>query len=272
MRNFVFGLLITLCAVFCHTTAGAETIYVPGPEASIQKALDGAAPGDTVVVKEGAWTENIVIRKSVTLQSELGPEKTTVAAAVANRPVIMIDGTPDVTLSGFTVTGSTTTGIMVLKSRGAVLTNNNAEQNSYGITLYESNSCTLKDNNASHNGDYGVFLQRSHDNLLENNTASSNKDKGFFISYSDRNRIINNNANLNVWNGITIWASHDNIVKDNLTLRNAFGIIQEDSTGNEIKDNTTLPNIFLILPIFLIYIGILTYFVQKLTLRLIYRS
>ncbi len=271
MRNFFLGLLTILPVILTHGGAGAATIYVPGSYASIQQALDTAGDNDSVIVKEGAYTGNIVIRKPVTLISELGPTKTTVTAAVPGEPVIKIDGAENVTLSGFTVKGSLVSGILLSKARGAVVTNNRALNNGYGITLLDSNSNTLTGNTSSFNNDYGIFLQRSNENFVENNNANSNKDKGFFISYSSRNRIENNNANMNVWNGITIWASDNNIIKGNLTLRNAFGIVLEDSVGNELIDNTTLPNIFIILPIFLIYIGILTYVAQKLILRLAYR-
>ena len=271
MRNFFLGALTILSVLIAHGNAGAATIYVPGSYASIQDALDSAGANDTVIVKEDEYTENIVIRKPVTLVSELGPEKTRVKAAAEGEPVIKIDGANDVTLSGFTVTGSLVSGILLSKASGAVVTNNRALNNGYGITVLDSNGNTINDNTASRNSDYGIYLQRSNDNILENNTANSNKDKGFFISYSSRNRIENNNANNNIWNGITIWASHRNIIKDNLTLRNAFGIVLEDSRGNELINNTTLPNVFIILPIFLIYIGILTYVAQKLILRLVYR-
>ena len=271
MRNFFLGLLTILSVLLTHGGAGAATIYVPGSYASIQAALDAAGANDTVIVKGGEYAENIVIRKPVTLISELGPAKTTVKAAVDGEPVIMIDGAKDVTLSGFTVTGSLVSGILLSKASGAVVTNNRALNNGYGITVLDSHSNTITDNTSSFNNDYGIFLQRSNENFVENNTANSNKDKGFFISYSNRNRIENNNANMNVWNGITIWASNNNIIKGNLTLRNAFGIVLEDSEGNELINNTTLPNIFIILPIFLIYMGILTYGAQKLILRLVYR-
>ena len=272
MRNFFLGALTILSVLLTYGGAGAATIYVPGSYASIQAALDAAGADDTVIVKGDEYTENIVIRKPVTLISELGPAKTTVKAAVDGEPVIMIDGAKDVTLSGFTVTGSLVSGILLSKASGAVVTNNRALNNGYGITVLDSHSNTITGNTSSFNSDYGIFLQRSNENVVENNTANSNRDKGFFISYSNRNRIENNNANMNVWNGITIWASNNNIIKGNLTLRNAFGIVIEDSDGNELINNTTLPNIFIILPIFLIYIGILTYGAQKLILRLVYRS
>ncbi|MEK7412737.1 MAG: thioredoxin family protein, partial [Planctomycetota bacterium] len=94
--------------------------------AAVAAALDAAEANDTVIIKEGEYTENIVIRKPVTLISELGGAKTTVKAAVDGEPVIMIDGAKDVTLSGFTVTGSLVSGILLSKASGAVVTNNRA--------------------------------------------------------------------------------------------------------------------------------------------------
>jgi len=57
--------------LWCITLpAAAEILYFPGRAASIQQTIDLAGYGDTVVVAEGRYFENIVIRaKSVTLAS-----------------------------------------------------------------------------------------------------------------------------------------------------------------------------------------------------------
>ena len=104
------------------------------------------------------------------------------------------------------------------------------------------------------------------------NSADSNDDKGLFISKSNKNIITDNSANLNTWNGIIIWSSHANVIKDNKAMRNTYGIVISESDDNDMSGNTTWPNFFIILPIILIYSGILSYLVQKNILKLIYRN
>ena len=115
-------------------------------------------------------------------------------------------------------------------------------------------------------------MEKSHKNTIERNTASLNQDKGFFISNSNHNTIASNSVNLNSWDGIMRYASTGNIVKGNKTLRNTYGLVISESPGNELSDNTTVPNLFLILPIVLIYLGVVSYLVQKSLLKAIYKE
>ncbi|MFQ5736513.1 MAG: nitrous oxide reductase family maturation protein NosD [Thermodesulfobacteriota bacterium] len=272
MRNLLIGVFAVLVTLICSGPSGAETIHVPAAFASIQAAIEAASPNDTIIVEEGVYTENLVIGRPVTILSAKGPAATVVSAARSGEATIKISGTSDVSLSGFTANGSGVAGILLTDVHGAVLTNNRAVENLYGIAVYDSTGVRMSENIANRNTSYGVYLYRSNDNIIENNDANANKDKGFFISYSDNNRIMNNNANQNTWDGMTFWSSHGNVIKNNVTLRNTFGLVMSESSGNSIDDNTTLPNVVLILPIFLIYMGIITYIVQKNILKLVYRS
>ncbi|HLC18049.1 MAG TPA: hypothetical protein VJM57_03435 [Thermodesulfobacteriota bacterium] len=55
------------------TDLDAATIRVPGDFGSIQEAVDRAAPGDVVIVEEGEYRENVVIKKPVDLRGAGGP-------------------------------------------------------------------------------------------------------------------------------------------------------------------------------------------------------
>ncbi len=69
-----------------------------------------------------------------------------------------------------------------------------------------------------------------------------------------------------------LFSSHGNTVYDNRTIGNSYGLVTSDSDDNDMGSNTALPNIFIILPIVLIYVGIMSYLLQKAVLRLIYRG
>ncbi|MBI1247914.1 hypothetical protein GC197_08760 [bacterium] len=50
--------------------AQAKTIHVPGDFASIQEAIDAAAPGDEVLVRPGTYAQRLVMAPGITVKSE----------------------------------------------------------------------------------------------------------------------------------------------------------------------------------------------------------
>lgn len=249
----------------------ASTIQVPGDYKTIQEAVNNASPGDFILVGDGEYYENVIVKKTVILKSANGPAKSLIRAAVKREPAVILKEVDGATVAGFTLTGSDKAGLSLLKTRNSRIVSNRADNNYNGVTLESSDHNILSNNTANSNVSYGFYLLRSKSNRIEKNNANSNQDQGMFLSYSNNNALINNNANLNTWNGITLWDSHGNEITENVTLRNAFGLVMVDSDDNIMEGNTSLPNIFLILPIVLIYIGIISYLVQKSTLRYIYR-
>lgn len=270
MRKIPFAAYLFFFFFLPAACVQAAVIYVPGNFKTIQDAVNSASPDDTVIIREGTYSENIVIKKTVTLKSAIA-HGAVIRAAVKKEPSVKIENTSGAGVIGLTLTGSDNAGIFLYNASGSRIEGNMAVNNNSGIVLDHSSNNTLIGNNANSNSSYGIYLLRSNNNLIEKNTANSNEDKGVFISYSDNNRITDNSANLNAWNGMMLWASHNNELKDNLTLRNTYGIVMNDAEGNNLAGNTTLPNIFLILPIVLIYIGVISYLVQKNIMRFIYR-
>lgn len=268
----IFLAVFLLLALASATTPlHAATIQVPDDYKTIQEAVNSASPGDFILVGDGEYSENVVVKKTVILKSANGPSKSLIRAAVKTKPAVILKEVDGATVAGFTLTGSGKAGLSLLKTRNSRIVNNRADNNYNGVTLESSDHNILSNNTANSNVSYGFYLLRSKSNRMEKNNANSNQDQGIFLSYSNNNALINNSANLNTWNGITLWDSHGNELRENVTLRNAFGLVRVDSDDNVMDGNTSLPNIFLILPIVLIYIGIISYLVQKNALRYIYR-
>lgn len=253
------------------TPLHAATIHVPGDYKTIQEAVNNASSGDFILVGDGEYSENVIVKKTVILKSANGPAKSLIRAAEKREPTVILKEVDGATVAGFTLTGSGKAGLSLLKTRNSRIVDNRADNNYNGVTLESSDHNILSNNTANSNVSYGFYLLRSKSNRIEKNSANSNRDQGIFLSYSNNNALIKNKANLNTWNGITLWDSHGNEIIENVTLRNAFGLVMVDSDDNIMDGNTSLPNIFLILPILLIYIGIISYLVQKSTLRYIYR-
>ena len=59
-------------------TAIGATINVPADHATIQAAVTAASPGDTILVADGTYIENVTIDKNITLLSVNGRASTTI--------------------------------------------------------------------------------------------------------------------------------------------------------------------------------------------------
>lgn len=107
----------TLCAMmmFSILSAGtarqaiAATITVPGDQPTIQDAIDNAADGDTILVADGTFTENILINvANLTLFSENGPDTSQLVHAPGLATPMVLIAAPGVRFGapgqGFTVT------------------------------------------------------------------------------------------------------------------------------------------------------------------------
>lgn len=95
----------------------ASTIVVPRDFPTIQAAVDAAAPGDTIIVKAGTYTEEVVIAKDLTLRGA-GAGATVIKSPATLTPyavnlrngqsltaIVRIGNGAHVRMSGFTVSG-----------------------------------------------------------------------------------------------------------------------------------------------------------------------
>jgi nitrous oxidase accessory protein NosD len=99
-KVLIFAVLIATF-VFVSVRCASATIYV-GHGESIQDAVDAANPGDTIIVRDGTYTENVDINKRLTIQSENGSASTIVQAAISDAHIFNI--TADyVNITGFTI-------------------------------------------------------------------------------------------------------------------------------------------------------------------------
>lgn len=271
MKNRLpIAFLIILTLMGSSVPLLAATINVPADFKTVQEAVNAASANDTIVVGEGTYMENITVPKPLVIRSSKGPAHSIIRALMVRSPVVTIaaDG---VTVEGLGFTGSDISGITLSGVRNSSIINNETTGNWIGITLRRSDGNKISGNTANLNRSYGIYLEYSNSNTVERNTANRNDDKGLFVSYSNDNTITENTLNLNAWEGVLLWVSNNNTITDNRTLRNTFGLIISESSDNALSGNTSFPNIFLILPVLLIYIGVISYLVQKNVLRFIYR-
>jgi len=77
MRAVSVLLLSALLLVLSCGTASSSTLYVPDGYPTIQAAVDNATPGDTIVIRNGTYLENVVVNKSLTVVDNSGANNST---------------------------------------------------------------------------------------------------------------------------------------------------------------------------------------------------
>jgi len=245
LKTFTFIFLCATLTFLCVSGASAKTIYVPDNYAKIQWAVDNASAGDTIIVRPGTYNENVDVDKSLEIRSySQNPSDTIVNASNSNDPVFYVTA-DNVTISGFTVTGTTGTwkaGIYLYNSDYCRIENVIASNNWYGIYLYYSSNNIIANNNVSSNNWDGIRPYYSSNNIIANNTVSSNNWCGIYLYYSSNNIIANNNVSSNNWNGITLCSSNNNIIANNTFSNNDYGIFFDYYPSNNIIANNTFSN------------------------------
>ncbi|MGD9118576.1 MAG: NosD domain-containing protein, partial [Dehalococcoidia bacterium] len=167
---------------------------------TIQAAVDAAAEGDTIIVKDGTYTENVeIMTDSLTIQSENGRASTIVEAADPLLDVFYIDANY-VTIDGFTAQGVTEewyAGITIMYSGGDFLTgcivkNNDCSDNDIGIYVSTADNAMVE-NNIAGNCTYGIYVDWCSDSLFTGNTFTNN-DCGIGLSHATNDTFYLNNV------------------------------------------------------------------------------
>ena len=195
---------------------GASDTY-----SSIQEAVDRAAAGSMIIVREGLYSETVNVDKTLTICSECGPQKTVVQSDNPEDCVFYVTA-DSVNISGFTIVGAgdylssifSNCGILLYNTNGNTISNNILIDNLLGICLYGSSNNTMQENNAISNI-YGIYLYNSPNNTLYRNRAISNS-YGICLRASGDNRLCGNKMGNNEYNLIiTDFTSLNEIDKSN---------------------------------------------------------
>jgi len=206
-----------LCAF--ASVASARTIYVPDDYAKIQLAVDNASAGDTIIVRDGVYHENIKIDKRLTLRSENGSENCIVKAADPYGDVFHVTA-DHMSIFGFTIKGGFN-----------------------GISLDNVENCYIANNKISDNDWDGIYLGYSSDNNIIGNNISDNRDGIFLYDSSDNiiylNNFINNAESAYSYNSTNFWNSTSQMtyIYGGRTYTNYLGNYWSDYTGSDADED-----------------------------------
>ena len=181
-------LILSLLALLPASALAQSTWYVPDDFSTIQLGIDGATNGDTVIVRDGTYYENINFNgMAITLKSENGPATAIIDGNQAGSVVIFNNREGiDSVFEGFTVTNGMADyggGLYCRLSSptltNCMFTNNTATQRGGGMNcdVYASpalENCTFTGNTATYSGGgmYGYYSSSTLTNCtFTDNTA-----------------------------------------------------------------------------------------------------
>jgi len=269
-----------LCILACVVgVASARTIYVPDDYARIQWAVDNATDGDTIIVRDGVFHENIEVDKRLTLRSENGSENCIVQAADPSNDVFHVVA-DYVNIYGFTIENGRH-GISLDHTENCNIANNNISNNDWeGIELWNSSNNVITGNTMTNDGvviwgdelrhwnthtiegnivngkplyyfknriggkvpeDAGQVILANCTGMLVENLNIRNTDVGIEIGFSSQNTIKNNNVS-DSEGGICLGYSSNNSIRGNNISNNEGGIGMVSSSNNSITDNSIISN------------------------------
>jgi nitrous oxidase accessory protein NosD len=251
-------------------SAGAPSSVV-GPGESIQKAVNAAHPGDTIVVR-GVHREDVVIRKNgIELRGDdavieapprakadspcsraSGPEAICVFGDInINTGEITGPRVSDVSVSGFTIRGFKIKGkggndaivIDVFYARNATVVGNRITGNvANGIIADGSVNTTIAKNHvigipSPEPNANGIFAGNSRNTKIVNNVVRS-YFFGIDANKSTNTTIAGNDSIGNSVTGITSFEATGTKILSNVARRNGvLGMLVFDSTGTKIVSN-----------------------------------
>ena len=225
--------ILIICAAIlflCFVgTASAKTWYVDDdlqefPYADftkIQDAVNIALPGDTIIVYNGTYYENVDIDKQLNLT---GIGMPVVNASGEGSPIsFYADGC---ILEGFKITDSGEEYVYYSDA---------------GVRLFSDNNL-VKNNNITINL-IGVFSLNSKNNTIIQNDIINNFVFGTYLRNTSNTKFINNYVFNTTLLGIRVTDSVNNNLSNNIFLNNHFGNIDlGDSKENIIANNSIIDN------------------------------
>ncbi len=237
---------------------------------SIQQAIDLAINGDTIIVLAGTYEESLVIDKvNLTIESQNGPEATTINPQGASVGVRVMDNLGDVTFKGFNLTGDWTSmgigqGLLAAEGTSFHVLNNivgaPATTTTHGNAIQVTGDDSTVIGNAVEvpnqvNPDWsgsGILVYGASRALIEDNNVTSSPDDmcigiggDNFGAPKAEGVMVKDNVVHGCGNGIRVETGvHNTTVEDNEIRDNKFGFksiawsfSNSNPSGTTVKNN-----------------------------------
>ena len=239
-------LALTLGLIAALPASAAEHRVMPC-EGCLAKAIAGAAPGDVLELADGTHKGAVTIDRPLTLAGS----RAAVVEGDGIGTVITIDA-PDVTLKGFTVTGSghrnqdLDAGIKILRpGHRALIEGMLVTGNMHGIDVHGGHDGRVLGNeiigtqhpHMNERGN-GIYIWNSPGTLVEGNTIRFGRD-GIF-SNTSKDSIYRGNTFLDLRFAVHFMYTHRTEVLDNISIGNHLGFAIMNSDRAVVRGNLSL--------------------------------
>ncbi len=249
MHRLVSQLLtsVTLLAVLVGLACGQQVMVSAG--ADLQAAINRAAPGDTLILAEGVWTQNpYMILKPLTIIGSGGTRFE--ATAVTSIFHVQADSVRihNVHFSGVR-SSSIVDNAAILVELGdyCEIKDNVFSMNYFGIYLKDADHCTISGNRivsqaiSETSAGNGVHLWKSSGVNIVDNDISGHRD-GIYLEFADSVIVVGNVSHNNLRYGLHYMFSNDCTYTRNRFETNGAGVAVMYSSRVVMEDNDFLNN------------------------------
>lgn len=215
-RLSICAVLVLLFGCGDSDHVGTSTSVTVHPGESIQAAVDAAAPGDTITVMPGDYTEAhpgeaaVRVIKPLKLLAKSDPPgaKVRILPSPGQNHGILVEpaneGDPDI--NGVEINGFTVEGFQNM-----------------GIWLRHVNNFTIENNESINNLENGIFPTLSANGLVKKNVAYGSQDSALWVEGSENVRVVDNDIH-NSPTGVEITISKEITVEANDIHDNTIGV------------------------------------------------
>ncbi|MFT9596196.1 nitrous oxide reductase family maturation protein NosD [Mesobacillus sp.] len=235
---FHFFLLLLLLLLVPVSTYADEFKVEVGQ--SVQRAVDSASIGDTILISPGVYKESVVINKEVSIKGEEGA----IIDGGGKGNVITVTAS-NVVLDGLIIqnsgSGQEDSGIYINKADRNVIQNNLLKNVQNGIFLANSNENKLLGNRIASNESHfskrgnGIHMFKGGGHLLKENEIANVQD-GIYFDFTKGIKLQGNHISESRY-GMHMMFSEDILAEKNLVEKNVTGLMVMGSARIDFIEN-----------------------------------
>ncbi len=208
MKKFLTAITGSMILFFgVNWVSAGEVLNVPMDHSNIEKAMVAAGAGDTVLLSNGKYRENVIVKNQVTLKAknrykaEINGKGRGVAVTLLGQSSIIGCEITNATIGVFSqgtgceirhcrIVQNWMTGIIAVRHLPVIEDNIIAFNRASGFQGWDvrSTSASINHNTIAYNANHGIAVGGESEIVVENNTIAYNERYGFKFSDETMNK------------------------------------------------------------------------------------